>query len=49
MEKRVALWEMQFADNTLKNKPSYLFVRMHHSFTDSIGFVSLMSCLLDNQ
>jgi len=40
------LWEMHVLENYSSEK-SIIFVRVHHAFSDGIGFVSFISCLLD--
>lgn len=42
------LWEVHFCQN-YKNNTSVFFIKMHHTLTDSIGFVSFMSCILDKE
>lgn len=42
------LWEMYLLENYSENE-SIVFVRMHHSFTDGVGYVSLMSCINDEK
>lgn len=42
------LWEMHLLENYSEDS-SVLFMRMHHSFTDAMGFVSMMSFLNDDQ
>ena len=42
------LWEFQLYEDYTETT-SMVFMKMHHSFTDGIGFVCLMSCLNDEQ
>jgi hypothetical protein len=42
------LWEVHFCQQ-YKHDSSVFFIKMHHTLTDSIGFVSFMSCILDKE
>jgi len=42
MHRDKPLWEMHFYENYTA-ETSILFMRMHHSFTDGVGYVSMMS------
>ena len=42
------LWEFHFVENFSKHL-SVIIVRTHHSFTDAIGFASMMSWMNDDQ
>lgn len=42
------LWEYRLLEDFTEDT-SILFIRMHHSFTDGIGYVSLMSCINDEK
>lgn len=41
------LWELHLAEDYPGGR-SILFARIHHAFSDGVGFVSFMSCILDN-
>jgi len=42
MPKDKPQWEMHLCEDYSKDT-SVLFMRMHHSFTDGVGYVSMMS------
>ena len=42
------LWEFHILEDYTKDT-SIVIPKLHHSFTDGIGYISLMSCLTDNK
>jgi hypothetical protein len=48
MDRSKPLWDFHLVQNYTKDT-SVLFLRMHHSFTDGVGYVCLMSFLNDEK
>ena len=48
MDFRKPLWEFHFVED-YSDDLSAIIVRLHHAFTDGIGFVSMMSCMNDDE
>ena len=42
------LWEFHLVED-FSDDLSAVIVRMHHAFTDGVGFVSMMSCMNDDK
>ena len=42
------LWDFHFLEN-YTNDSSLIIFRAHHSFSDAIGFATILSCMNDNQ